>query len=190
MKRRRSTARKDTLTGGTREYNPNWYKLLATQSANDTTTTTSFSLPVTRIPQSGESTIIEVLGIKYVFESSNIVNATAAFEIRSVTINLSTKNFGTGAIALNDGTLVDTQEFAFLSAFTALGSLAAHVPTTIYQPLDDGAGHGFLIATDNIYVQISSVSTTAINPVAVWLHYRFKTVDLEEYVYIVQSQQS
>jgi len=64
--------------------------------------------------------------------------------------------------------------------------------------LTDGAGHGILIATDNVYlsfdVLISSPSGVSVSVlVGSYLQcdliYRFKNVSLQEYIGIVQSQQ-
>jgi hypothetical protein len=53
----------------------------------------------------------------------------------------------------------------------------------------DGAGHGVLIATDSIYAQVNSANTATTNTVYFKLLYRFKEVNIIEYVGIVQSQQ-
>jgi hypothetical protein len=55
--------------------------------------------------------------------------------------------------------------------------------------LTDNAGHGILIATDSIYGQVNSANTATTNTVYFKLLYRFKEVNLIEYVGIVQSQQ-
>lgn len=65
-----------------------------------------------------------------------------------------------------------------------------------YHDLTDGAGHGVLIATDNIYFTLYSTcsatgtATTSVQANATLaLLYRFKRVNLQEYIGIVQSQQ-
>jgi len=64
--------------------------------------------------------------------------------------------------------------------------------------LTDGAGHGILIATDNVYLAFDVlISSPAGNNISVLvgsylqadLIYRFKNVSLQEYIGIVQSQQ-
>lgn len=61
----------------------------------------------------------------------------------------------------------------------------------------DGAGHGILIATDNIFLtivaqgaSIDGVSYNFAGQGRVDLLYRFKEITLQEYIGIVQSQQS
>lgn len=62
-----------------------------------------------------------------------------------------------------------------------------------YDDLTDQAGHGLLVATDNIYLNVWMDSTGAqviTNPAVVCtLHYRLKEIGLQEYIGIVQSQQ-
>lgn len=66
-----------------------------------------------------------------------------------------------------------------------------------YHDLTDGAGHGVLIATDNIFLNVQ-VTNAAFNNVTADaisatfncdILYRFKEVKLQEYIGIVQSQQ-
>jgi hypothetical protein len=54
--------------------------------------------------------------------------------------------------------------------------------------LTDGAGHGFLVATDQIYAQIASTNTGAAQSCDVKIMYRWKNVGLQEYIGIVQGQ--
>jgi hypothetical protein len=63
--------------------------------------------------------------------------------------------------------------------------------------LTDGAGHGILVATDNIWLtgQLivaapGGISVIASGVVFCDIFYRFKKVTLQEYIGIVQSQQS
>lgn len=68
-----------------------------------------------------------------------------------------------------------------------------------WHDLTDGAGHGVLVATDNIWLSILATAATAdagenavLNVASsnCDLFYRFKEVTLQEYIGIVQSQQS
>lgn len=56
--------------------------------------------------------------------------------------------------------------------------------------LHDGAGHGLLVATDAMNINIQSASTTLINKLVCRIGYRWKEVSLVEYIGIVQSQQT
>lgn len=61
--------------------------------------------------------------------------------------------------------------------------------------LTDGAGHGLLVATDNIWLTCQVGATapglaiTVSGLVVLDIFYRFKKVTLQEYIGIVQSQQ-
>lgn len=189
MKRARRSG--DTLTGGTKDVNPQWFKLRAVESAVNTGTTVQVALPVTRFSsRSGKSIIIEVLSIKWIIDPTQFLGGVGA-GIATLTIGgtLTTKSFGTNAIPLTDGTIIDYFETAVITAFSGGGSVATIVPSETIHDTSDGAGHGLLIATDNVYLQVSSANTGAAAAVNCWLLYRFKEVDLEEYVGIVQSQQ-
>lgn len=63
-----------------------------------------------------------------------------------------------------------------------------YVESPFVNDLTDGAGHGILIATDQLFLQIASNSTTIANEVAFKILYRWKNVPLSEYIGIVQSQ--
>lgn len=55
--------------------------------------------------------------------------------------------------------------------------------------LTDKAGHGFLVATDQIYAYIQSANLGDNVTGYMRVQYRFKEVTLQEYIGIVQSQQ-
>lgn len=63
--------------------------------------------------------------------------------------------------------------------------------------MTDGAGHGVLVATDNIYLTLQTALSSVIGSSVGGIQgfgeaailYRFKEVGLAEYIGIVQSQQ-
>lgn len=168
-----------SLTGGTGDVNPQWYKITVTQSGNDTTTTSANPLPVPRLQNNKKPTIMELLKIYWIVpETIEVDSSIQAF--------LSTKNFSTTAPSQVDGTLIDT-----LFQTVRLTTSGMYYNTApIIHDVTDGAGHGLLVATDNIYLQLSSAGTSAANVAYCWLLYRMKEVTLAEYIGIVQSQQS
>lgn len=183
-------ARRDVLTGGTGDVSPQWLKSIAVQSGNDTTTTSTVTLPVTRIPQSGVATIIEVLRVKWIPAIGDVFPTAAANTAKSMSCTISTKNFGTTAPGLSEGSIIDNYSAELAGAFTAAGTYGVYASGTEEHDLSDGAGHGLLIATDQMFFQIASANTGVAVAAAVWLLYRFKSVSIEEYVGIVQSQQT
>lgn len=66
-----------------------------------------------------------------------------------------------------------------------------------WHDLTDGAGHGVLVATDNVFLTLqtalSSIIGTSVGGITgvaeCAILYRFKEVGLAEYIGIVQSQQ-
>ena len=107
---------------------------------------------------------------------------------RSVTASLTTKSFD-AAVYLNEPTCFALYQKGATNAFSAGGSgtIAQEFEPFILD-LTDGAGHGFLVASDNIYLQVSSIASGIVNSANVKILYRWKDVSVQEYVGIVQSQ--
>lgn len=81
-------------------------------------------------------------------------------------------------------------ELSVRNAFSTGGSVAQVQPVVQVIDLTDGAGHGILIATDQIYIACSESGYSASpNTLSYKIMYRLKTVGLTEYVGMVQSQQ-
>ena len=183
--------RRSTLTGGTGDTNPQFLSALIPYNAG--TTELSVQLPVTRIPQSGVATIIEVIKIWFDWRDTYVtLDPGNRSQVQEAT--LGTKSFGT---TKNNGVGEPTTfgNFALMQqdSFTAGGTMSAFNNPIQMMDLDDGAGHGVLIATDKMFVQ-TQMSADAQAPtsgnLAFKMLYRFKSVGVEEYVGIVQSQQS
>lgn len=177
------------LTGGTGDVSPQWLTFSATQSGADTTTTTTQAIPVQRLPTGGKAQVMEVL--KVAFTHTSLPAFASATEVQdSSQCTLSTTSFGTTTQGFTDPRVF---AFSFISqrgAFTAAGTYGmTQVSMPVVYDLSDGAGHGILIATDNIFAQVSSVTTGATNSCGIKILYRWKNVSLQEYIGIVQSQQ-
>lgn len=186
MKRLRSD--EGTLTGGTGDVNPQLLSFSAAQSGADTTTTTTQALPIQRLPTGGRSQVLEVLKVfAHVPVFGAVASATEAAD--SVSVFLSTSSFGTTAITYSEPRVFWASIRAMEGAFTAAGTYSRTENDIIETDLTDGAGHGLLIATDNIFCQVQSVGTGGTNTARIKLLYRWKNVGLREYVGLVQSQQ-
>lgn len=186
-------SRAESLTGGTGDTNPQFLHGRVTESGTDTTTTGTFSLPIRKVLEgsTNKATIVEILKIYVDFPTTE---TTAAGEtVYTKTINFSTVSFGTTAASFNEPNLFGKLEQNSRRAFTATGTYGQTMNGTQVQDcildLTDGAGHGILIATDNIFVQVASANTAAAIAVDFKILYRFKNVGILEYVGIVQSQQ-
>jgi hypothetical protein len=174
----RKRGRDGSLTGGTGDVSPQFLSFSATQSAADTTTTTQQTLPIEKIYGNQNPTIIEVL--KVFFTNGATTEVDNAFSC-----HLSTKSFGTTATNLAEPTVFAAYRRDI--AITTSGQIAVVQPFCF--DCTDTAGHGILVATDNLFAQVSSATTGVANTVWIKVLYRFKKVGLSEYIGIVQSQQ-
>lgn len=185
MKRRRGEG---TLTGGTGDVSPQWMTFAATQSAADTTTTTTQTIPVQRLPHGEMAQVMEVLKV-YIERPQVVAIASATEASDNYNIFLSTTSFGTTATTFREPRVFAADMHVILGAFTAAGTYGLDSVRTVLYDLTDGAGHGVLIATDNIFAQVVTSGTSAANTYGIKLLYRWKNVSLQEYIGIVQSQQ-
>lgn len=179
------------LTGGTKDVNPQWAVITVTQAAADVTITGSIPVPINRLGGGSASNvvIIELLRIYWHFSDLPTINI-ATEQISEIRGTLSTSNNGAVNIPYGDPIVINAAQMRRIGAFTALGSYLDSVPTIpIEQDMTDGAGHGMLIATDSIFLQTQSTTTSLTNSCTCRFLYRFKKVSLAEYIGIVQSQQ-
>lgn len=189
--------KRESLTGGTGDVNPQWYKMRIIQDGSgfNNAINQSFQLPITRVPQNKKVTIMEILKVYWFYSSLAQVSNTVEQQIQGM---LTTANPGvsSGTVSnvpfITDGSIID--QFSAGSYFDISGDTTyPAVGITRIQPiihdLTDGAGHGFLVATDQIYLTLAPTNVGVNNSsISCWLYYRFKTVGIEEYVGIVQSQ--
>lgn len=169
--------RYESLTGGTGDVNPQYLSTFVTQTAADTTTTGTINLPVQRLPSGNKAQVMEVL--KVFFFSSAPAEADSV-----ISAYLSTSSFGTTTTTFSEPRVF--AGFSISRSVTTSGIVDLVFP--IIQDLTDGAGHGVIVATDSIYLQVSSATTSGANTVRVKILYRWKDVPLPEYIGVVQSQ--
>ena len=177
------------LTGGTGDVNPQTYTVFTGVS---TSAVTQFPVPVPKFSSGIDKAIVmELLGVQW-----DMVNpptgGTGAADFFNVNVNLTTQSVH----ATSAGGLL--QDPKSLSTFRrqqqnlAVPTNAVQYSLSEYDDLTDQAGHGLLIATDNIYLDV--VPSTGGNYVlggniVCRMIYRMKEVKLVEYIGIVQSQQ-
>jgi hypothetical protein len=178
---------RDSLTGGTGDVNPQWLRISAAQSGTDATTTVQQQLPIQRLPTGNRSQIIEIIKVFWYIPQ---VGGTAAGEVAySITANLATSSSGTTAYLASNPKVIDFVSRFKNEAFTAAGTYYTVSDNPVVHDLTDGSGHGVLVATDSMYVQVISASTGNTNTIVCAILYRFKDIGLQEYIGIVQSQQ-
>jgi len=169
----------DNLTGGTKDFNPQVFKVTVTQSAADTFTSSTNPLPVQRLPNGRSAQVMEILKVAWFLTS-----APAEVD-NSITGFLTTKAYSS-APPTTDGPVIDHIRRNLL--LTTSGEVFAEWP--IVHDLTDGAGHGILIGTDNLYLHCGSSTTSLANTLVAWIYFRWKNVSLPEYIGMVQSQQN
>jgi len=221
-------AKADVLTGGTKDVNPQWMKLdtavpdsgsIAAGGHQEQVIQRQKQLPVNRINVQGQqkTVIIEMLKVRWSFSRvATLTGATGSGFQNEWTGFLSTKPLnGTSTDLLqNQGTVLDwvnvvdnesaqvivpiTTIPATVNALTAPIESGPVLP--IVHDLTDGAGHGILVATDQMTLIVDIINTNT-SPVSgntlivsdmsmlCEILYRFKEVPLTEYIGIVQSQQ-
>lgn len=189
MKRARTSSSDMGLTGGSGDINPQWLTSSTTQSAADTATTSQLTLPVQRLPESANKALVmEILRVYFQFPTFGAF-AAAAESTDRMTCALTTKNFSTTAISLDEPTCFAIARVVRQGAFTAAGTYGYQESAILSWDCTDGAGHGVLVATDSIFSQVSSTGTGNANQVQFKILYRWKKVSLSEYIGIVQGQQ-
>ena len=177
-----------TLTGGTHDVNPQWMVFNSNvQSAPNTFTEGVLNTPISRFPQGkGKSVVLEVLKVQFLMASVDTNPAAGGTIItRSAQVTTSSQ---TGLIPSGTEVTAFYQD-AYRGAFTAAGSYESAMSSTPMIDLTDGAGHGMLVATDQVYFGVNTTGYANAGSFACRMLYRFKLVTLEEYIGIVQSQQ-
>lgn len=209
--------KKGGLTGGTGDVNPQWYKLFlaGTPFQNQTTLNATqtgqqtFPLPVPKwSATNGRSIVVELLKVRwYNVLSIGWTLSTAQGSFRSLTGYIATRASSTVTglnpqfppYQSNDPAIIDSQSNTIImgSSATNFQTFEFDSENPVIHDLTDGAGHGVLIATDNITLAYNAflgpfdAAIYTFQPFAqAELLYRFKEVSLQEYIGIVQSQQA
>jgi hypothetical protein len=151
------------------------------------------TLPRERLPYGGRSQVMEILKVQ-IIETANLTWTQTAATAGSTRIYLTTASFGTTepAITASSGKVISFKRVDLLSVAAAPAASYQITDFTDIVDLTDGAGHGVLVATDNIFlgtIQTSAAVPVVTGNVAMRILYRWKNVGLQEYIGIVQSQQ-
>ena len=190
----------DALTGGSRDVNPQWMNIPVIQTAADINTTIQAPLPVQRLAQQNKkSLVMEILKIMWdmpIYQPPSLNLFSLAAFLTTKDPNLTS---GAGLITPSffqlraNGTCLDYINRQIIAGSgTDSNTIIIDDPT--FHDLTDDAGHGVLVATDNLFVSLvsvigSSTPTSVVNNALCKILYRWKEVTLEEYIGIVQSQQ-
>lgn len=210
-----------SLTGGTGDVNPQTYYLqipfaavtqgVPTDSAH---TARAFPLPVPKFSASlNKSVVVELLGVAWELDNPGVPNESGTsvqymFSVSTSPYPTGTKGTWASFVANSASLSLFRRQIGYVSfqgnntqadpllnySGAGYGSQIYNFDLSEYDDLTDQAGHGLLVATDNIYlnawVDSEGSTTSRSNPAAVaTLHYRLKEIGLQEYIGIVQSQQ-
>ena len=202
-----------SLTGGTGDVNPQWLSAAAGVGQLQTGTSpgssaslsqqTQIPVPVPRFSvKDGKSIVMEVLKIVWAYGVDLPINTDNSFELILNGYLSTIQPQPASAASSIAGTTVDYYSAAFTETQTnAIGvdfleTIPSDNPT--FHDITDGAGHGVLVATDNVWLTLNATATVFNSTqvtipgatITARMLYRFKEVTLQEYIGIVQSQQS
>lgn len=177
----------DSLTGGTGDVNPQWMFFFMDPAVSGTGQEWAVMTPYNRLPRAGgKVTIMEVLKVEFQVPQAPVAGGAA---LDAHLVCYVTTRAGGGSLSSNG--LIANISVDYLVPTAALRG-GYSTANRVYQvDVSDGAGHGMLIATDSIiFGGLGAASIWIAGTGAhVRLLYRFKTVSLEEYIGIVQSQE-
>jgi len=187
MKRGRPS-KGDQLTGGSGDVSPQWFVFnTLTQTTANTFIEANVAIPVQRLFVRGKkSLVMELLKVQFSMSSWDS-NPTAGGSIGQIQSQLSTASIGASNNASPQVLAYAAQNYK--GAFTAAGSYETVVISPTVIDCTDGAGHGVLVATDNLFYGVNTAGYAGVASSTIRLLYRWKEVSLEEYIGIVQSQQ-
>ena len=186
MKRRRSTV--NDLTGGSGDVNPQLFSGEGRTTAINTPHTSAFATPVSRLPKHGNRVaVMEILKI-WVYPAPFTVTAVGE-GYYNIWVNFGTKDFGATAATAKEASLFAYLRRNYKHAWTAGQGYMYGEDVPIEIDLTDGVGHGVLVASDYMYVQVDSHAYGSLLAIPFKILYRIKNVALTEYIGIVQSQQ-
>jgi len=180
------------LTGGSGDVNPQFFTMgLITLQTNDTPIINQYALPIPRLKTvSDKQLVMEMLQMKFIINEDigPIAANTVAYYVALTTNPSITASTSIDTMKSDPRTLAD---WGFVIAGgAAITPAVTYMPTDKYIDMTDSAGHGILLATDSIYLYVTSQNTGNHNFAAGGkLLFRFKEVDLQDYIGIVQGQQ-
>lgn len=162
-----------SLTGGTGDVNPQWFKMYQGPGAQDKTASTKMAIPVQRLQSRSKALVMEILRVRYL--------------VRSGEGESSHNHVGLSTISPPTASKPDNSMGYIISALHVAPTEAIK-QGAMEEDMTDGAGHGTLVATDFLYPFVCSTAASPQGTWDIWVLYRWKAVDLQEYSGMLQSQ--
>lgn len=183
-------ARSDSLTGGTNDVNPQYLSGQVVLSAANTPTEVVMGTPIVRVGTANPEHAIIMEVLKVFVDMPAVDQDNASVFSRYFQISFCTSSFGASVQNIANPRCFAAVAQVHRNAFSAGGTGLLDFSRDPYVwDCTDGAGHGILIATDNIFIQASTAQQSLAATFPFKILYRFKKVSLVEYIGIVQSQQ-
>jgi len=183
---------RDTLTGGTHDVNPQFITGKITYNGA-TGAWSAVALPTSRLPQTGRAQVLEVLKV-YVMSPTSDNGGQSPLNFIGLAFSTKQPSVATGS-AVEDPSVflyhyerleVGYNGMTATAAFDTARQLTASIGGTYVYDLTDGAGHGVLVGSDNVYV--SALASGAYSRSTVFkIMYRWKDVSLAEYIGMVAA---
>ncbi len=169
------TRRRDMLTGGTGDTNPQVYGIVVAQSGNDVGSETELPVPVLRMGMSmSRAQVIEVTRVQFEVPTQLL---SAIDNNQSIEVSLTSRSIGaTPASLAEPNLLAKFNRNNQTQSVTAASVYGYNQDNIITFDLTDGAGHGILVTSANLYFQQNSTNTAVTNTFGVRIFYRFKQI--------------
>jgi hypothetical protein len=179
--------RRESLTGGSGDVSPQLMNLSTATLIANTYHEITVPIPIARFQQrKGKAIVFEVLKTYWDLAIKDN-NFAAGGEASQVFGQLSTVS--KVAVDSTDPRVFSWANKEYRGAFTAAGSYSTVIIEPFVHDLTDGAGHGYLLGTDNVFLGVNTTNFAGTAGLVCKILYRFKEVNLDEYIGIVQSQQ-
>ena len=185
----RKRAKSDTLTGGTGDVKPQQLTASTELATLDTYGTGTIHLPLPRFGFGDDITPVwEILRVSWylgIADADPNVNYVAYLS----TIALRSQGDAASLITMQND-FRDPLTFGGVMDHANGALTQRHGQFPLTRDMTDGAGNGYLIATDQLFVVYGQFSSTLNTLATVKILYRSTGIDIQEYVGIVQSQVS
>lgn len=177
----------DTLTGGTRDVNPQYINAaVIAPTGTASQGQVNIVLPLSRLVATTgtHSEIIEILKVYWYFYGENGSSDT---------------NYQLGCLSTAQTSMAlgpvfeDPHVIAMMETSIKLVGTAANFAQNGYQPIEtnltDENGHGYLVATEQIWLSLTQTNNLSVSQkLAIKILYRYKNVGLTEFYTMIQSQ--
>jgi len=175
-------ASKRALTGGTKDVNPQFLRGSLSQVTANVFAEVQIPIPVLRTNiGNNKAQVIEILGVHWEISRSPGLIDAVTFEIQLTTASQSIIiGLGDPDVFFRYGHSID---------FITGGS---EVLTKLvgYTPLNDGAGHGIIVASPSIFLGLDTANVATLESASVAVMYRFKNIGLTEFIGLTIAQSS